>query len=160
MEEKLIRDGASFFGDAEPGYKTGELPARAPLAVGYVPQQTGAEPVYENADALARGTLFPGLDLPFMNVVNKGSPYAGTQLGELMAISFVAHELTLYLDTHTGDGEAFELLRRMLALKKEAHERYVRLHGPVSADDLLDRESFDWTRSPWPWETAEKGGGR
>ncbi|MDR2420574.1 MAG: spore coat protein CotJB [Oscillospiraceae bacterium] len=165
MDEKLIRKDPSFFGragagdktpGAEPGWKTGDLPGSAPLAAGYVPEQRSARPVYEAADALTRGTLFPGLDLPFMNVVNKDSPYAGTHLGELMAISFVTHELTLYLDTHTQDREAFELLRNMLALKKEAHERYARLYGPVSADDMPGGTAFSWTRSPWPWETTGK----
>jgi spore coat protein JB len=170
LEERLIRKDAPFFGaagagggdkapGAEPGFKTGVLPERAPLAAGYVPEQISARPVYEASDALTRGTLFPGLDLPFMNVVNKGSPYAGTHLGELMAISFVTHELTLYLDTHTQDREALELLRHMLALKKEARERYTRLHGPISADDMPSGTAFGWTRSPWPWEAAGKEAG-
>jgi spore coat protein JB len=136
-------------------YKTGSLPGRAPLAAGYVPEQESAAPIYENDSALTRGTLFPGLDLPFMNIVNKGSPYIGTPIGELMAIAFVAHELTLYLDTHTGDREAFKLLQRMLTLKKQARERYVRLYGPVSSDDLTESAAFTWTYSPWPWDAAE-----
>ena len=49
--------------------------------------------------ALARGTLFPGLDLPFMNLVNKPADLS-TPLCELMAMDFVIRELNLYLDTH------------------------------------------------------------
>ena len=51
------------------GYKQGSLPECAPLAVAYVPAQPGSQPAYDPEDALKRGTLFPGLDLPFMNMV-------------------------------------------------------------------------------------------
>lgn len=144
-------------GDADCGYKSGDLPSCAPLAAGFVPWQRNAQPVYESADALTRGTLFPGLDLPFMNLANKGNPYAGTPLGELMAISFVVHELVLYLDTHNNDAEAFALLKSMLRLRTEAYERYTRLYGPVSPADLAMSEKFDWTHSPWPWESGRGG---
>lgn len=34
----------------------------------YVPMQECVKPTYNTAEALSRGTLFPGLDLPFMNI--------------------------------------------------------------------------------------------
>ena len=43
----------------------GRLPASAPLANPYVPFQMENPPKYEPGKALVRGTLFPGLDLPF-----------------------------------------------------------------------------------------------
>ena len=43
------------------GYKTGSLPANAPLAAAYVPMQRSASPSYDANAALSRGTLFPGL---------------------------------------------------------------------------------------------------
>ena len=74
-------------------YKYGSLPSRAPLAAAYVPMQQSADPQYEPQSAIARGTLFPGLDLPFRGMVN--DPLPATPLGELMAIDFVAEELSL-----------------------------------------------------------------
>lgn len=50
------------------GCKEGTLPDCAPLAMAYVPMQRSVKPVYSTAEALSRGTLFPGLDLPFMNM--------------------------------------------------------------------------------------------
>ena len=89
-------------------FRNGSLPgAFAPLAMSYVPMQVSAAPNYEASEALARGTLFPGLDLPFMNIVNEKAPDVPT--AELMAIDFVTDELELYLDTHRDDKEAFEL---------------------------------------------------
>ena len=49
----------------------GRLPAMAPLANPYVPFQLDNPPRYEARKALVRGTLFPGLDLPFLGMVNK-----------------------------------------------------------------------------------------
>jgi spore coat protein JB len=140
------------------GYKSGEAPDCPPLAAGFVPFQRMNPPRYDAAEALTRGTLFPGLDLPFMNAANRGNPYAGTPLGDLMAIDFTLHELVLYLDTHGGDREAFELLRNLTALKKEGRERYVRLYGPLDTAELASQERFNWTHGPWPWEYKEVTG--
>ena len=52
-------------------YSEGRLPARAPLANPYVPFQLENPPRYEASKALVRGTLFPGLDLPLLGMVNK-----------------------------------------------------------------------------------------
>ena len=49
----------------------GRLPATAYLANPYVPFQIEDPPKYEPKVAIIRGTLFPGLDLPFMNMVNQ-----------------------------------------------------------------------------------------
>jgi len=140
------------------GCKNGELPPCAPLATAYVPAQESALPRYSNSDALTRGTLFPGLDLPFLNKVNKTHPYAGTPLGELMAIEFIVKELNLYLDTHARDEKAFQLMRSMTALLKEARERYVELYGPVTLADLASSSRYTWLTGPWPWEYDERTG--
>lgn len=139
----------------ENAYKFGKLPERAPLAAAFVPMQDSAAPAYESMEALSRGTLFPGLDLPFMNIVNNTLPHCPRT--ELMAICFVADELELYLDTHPQDKEAFNMYQTFLALKKEAHERYVKLAGPVVQNDMLCTNSFTWVDDPWPWEFRANG---
>ena len=133
----------------------GALPAIAPLASAYVPMQPGVEPRYEPQSAIGRGTLFPGLDLPFRGMVNK--PLPQTPLGELMAIDFVADELSLYLDTHKDDREAFELYQNVLALSKEAHEKYAEQCGPICKKDMLGMKAYRWLNDPWPWEVKERG---
>ncbi len=131
-------------------YQRGSLPGSAPLAAAYVPMQTSVTPAYEADDALMRGTLFPGLDLPFMGVINETLPCSPAS--ELMAVDFVVDELELYLDTHAEDEEAFALYQTMLALRAEAHERYVQRCGPINQHDMLGMESFAWLNGPWPWE--------
>ena len=51
-------------------FREGRLPAMAPLANPYVPFQLENSPKYEARKGMVRGTLFPGLDLPFMGKVN------------------------------------------------------------------------------------------
>ena len=47
------------------------LPAMAPLANPYVPFQADDPARYETGIGLVRGTIYPGLDLPFMGMVNQ-----------------------------------------------------------------------------------------
>ena len=143
------------FSNAEKNYKNGSLPGTsAALAMAYVPMQTSAMPNYETNEALSRGTLFPGLDLPFMNMVNENKEYS--PLSELMAIDFVTEELLLYLDTHSDDAEAFNMYQTFLALGKEAHKRYTELYGPICHKDMLGANSFCWLNDPWPWEYEDR----
>ena len=139
------------------GYKCGELPPCAPLAAGIVPAQQNAQPRYDQEKALIRGTLFPGLDLPLGNLVNKDA--ADVPLAELMAIQFAAHDLSLYLDTHAGDREAFVAYKDLLALCKEAEARYAKLVGPITKSDLAGEARFNWLKGPWPWEYPGKAVG-
>ena len=129
-------------------YRTGSLPDRFPLATALTPMQDSAEPSYESSEALSRGTLFPGLDLPFMQVVNPDLP--ATPMTEMMAIDFVVHELGLYLDTHAEDEEAFALFQSFLAMQKEARRRIVEMCGPMKKTDLLGADRYTWLCDPWP----------
>ena len=99
-------------------YKQGALPGCSALGLAVMPSQASSQPAYESEEALSRGTLFPGLDLPFMNIVNK-MPAKTTPLRELMALDFVCNELALYLDTHAEDTEAFATYQSMLKLYEE-----------------------------------------
>lgn len=139
------------------GYKCGSLPPCAPLAAGIVPAQQNAQPKYGSEKALARGTLFPGLDLPLGNIANNDT--ADVPLAELMAIHFAAHDLALYLDTHAGDKEAFETYKDLLKLCREADQRYAKRFGPITKADLAEEQRFSWLKGPWPWEYAGKEAG-
>ena len=141
----------------ENAYRYGSLPDPAPLAAAYIPMQESAEPAYETGKALARGTLFPGLDLPFMNLVN--DELSSTPLTEMMAIDFVTDELELYLDTHADDEEAFALYQTFLLMKQEAHERYVQRCGIVRQEDMLGMNEYAWLKDPWPWDYSPRRGG-
>ncbi len=129
----------------------GILPSPAPLANPYVPFQRNNPQKYLPSKGIMRGTLFPGLDLPFHAMVNEGEMW-GTPLAELMALDFAIKELQLYLDTHSKDKEALELMQSYIGMQREGMKKYVELYGPISIEDVEHAKSFTWLRDPWPWE--------
>lgn len=138
-------------------YKQGPLPDCAPLALAAVPMQQSAKPAFDSGEALVKGTLFPGLDLPFMDYVASGE-LTPTPLHELMALDFVTQELALYLNTHADDQEAFETWKCFTELAEEGRRRYAERYGPITRDETAMFSSWDWVNDPWPWEYMGKGG--
>ena len=130
----------------------GKLPATAPLANPYVPFQLDNPPKYEPKTAIIRGTLFPGLDLPFMNMVNQNE-LSTTPMAELQTMGFVLQELALYLDTHRDDKEAFEVYRTFQKIYKQGREQYEKECGPLTHLSAMEN-GYDWLKDPWPWEYA------
>ena len=139
------------------GDGSGRLAPCASLAYPYVPMQQNDPKRYEADTALTKGTLFPGLDLPFMDYVSPDCHVSG-ELGELMALDFVVDELGLYLDTHQNDTEALELFTQYAALAKEAERRYVAACGPLTQDQVTAARGYTWLKNPWPWDYRERDG--
>ena len=128
----------------------GYLPASAPLANPYVPFQAANTPKYQPAQAIIRGTLFTGLDLPFMGMVNINE-LPVTPLTELQVLSFGIQELALYLDTHPEDSEALELYRAYQKLYTEGKNKYEQMCGPLNHTQESSGP-YQWLTGPWPWE--------
>ena len=138
-------------------YKQGPLPSCAPLALGTIPMQQDAEPAYEKDEALVKGTLFPGLDLPFMDYAASGT-LENTPQYELMALDFVTQELALYLDTHADDKEAFDTWKCFKELAEEGRKRYAQRYGPLTRAQTAMFDKWVWPEEPWPWEFLANGG--
>lgn len=132
--------------------KEGMLPATAPLANPYVPFQQEDAPRYEPRKALVRGTLYSGLDLPFMGMINSTEKPI-TPLTELQTMSFALQELALYLDTHRDDKEALELYRTMQTMYARNRAEYEKECGPLTHMSPVGEE-HKWLSDPWPWEYA------
>ena len=133
----------------------GTMPACAPLAVPYVPFQQRGSQKYNQADALANGTVFPGLNLPFhMKAEAAGLP--DNHSTQLQALLFVVTELGLYLDTHQNDKEALALYLDYVKLAKEGRARYESMYGPLQQTEVT-AAGYTWLNDPWPWEVTEGG---
>ncbi len=131
----------------------GRLPDQAYLANPFVPFQAEGAPKYEARKALVRGTLFPGLDLPFMDMVNK-SELPVTPLSELQVLAFAVQELALYLDTHREDQEALELYRAYQEMYHNCMKAYAKEQGPTNHRTPV-QGPYRWVEDPWPWEYAK-----
>ena len=135
----------------EDAYRYGRLPAAAPLANPYVPFQEENPPIYETRKGLIRGTMFPGLDLPFMGMVNQKEKNV-TPMTELQALNFAIQELALYLDTHRDDSEALALYRSYQKMYDHCLEEFRKHHGPMNHTRTSESKNYDWLDDPWPWE--------
>lgn len=136
---------------AEETGRMGRLPAMAPLANTFVPFQLENPPKYEARKGMVRGTLFPGLDLPFKGMVNQQEKPI-TPMTELQALHFAIQELALYLDTHRDDKDALELYRSYQQMYERCQEEYKRAFGPLNHMRASKSDGYDWLDDPWPWE--------
>ena len=129
------------------------MPAMAPLANPYVPFQLDNPPKYDARKGIIRGTLFPGLDLPFMGMVNQ-KELPVTARTELQTLGFAIQELALYLDTHRDDEEALELYHQYQELYHKGMMIYNKDQGPLNHCAPDSRKTYNWLDDPWPWEYA------
>ena len=106
--------------------------------------------MYEPRKGLIRGTIFPGLDLPFMGMINKTEKNI-TPKTELQTLAFVIQELALYLDTHRDDKEALEMYRAYQKIYAEGRKKYEMEYGPLNHMSY-DGDTYRWLDDPWPWE--------
>ncbi len=131
--------------------RDGILPSVAPLANTFVPFQAENPSRYDARKGLIRGTLFPGLDLPFLGMVNqKEKPV--TPLSELQVLGFAIQELALYLDTHRDDREALELYQNYQKTYSHCKEEYLKQRGPMNHFQPSETKEYMWLNDPWPWE--------
>ena len=140
-------------------YRMGILPERAYLANPYVPVQKNNPPTYPARQGVVRGTLFPGLDLPYQGMVNSGT-LSETHMHELQALGFALVELGEYLDTHPNDVEAFSLFRSYADLYQKGRQEYERMHGPLTQKGSAVQGSYTWLNDPWPWDFAANEEGK
>lgn len=140
-------------GVASCGVERGSLPGKcAPMAFPYVPVQDKNSVRYSRMEALETGTLFPGLNLPFKDAIQRRTQLNNTALVELMALDFAIQELGLYLTTHAQDREALQLYWSYVQLCKEGREKYQAQYGPLLETDLTPEDGFAWLNDPWPWD--------
>lgn len=128
----------------------GRLPSPAPLANPYVPFQMENSPKYEANYGLIRGTIFPGLDLPFMGMVNTVEKKMTPKI-QMQTLAFAIQELALYLDTHRDDKEALELYQSYQKMYHDCMMKYGKEIGPLT--HITPAEGpYKWLDDPWPWE--------
>ena len=131
--------------------REGRLSAMAPLANPYVPFQLECPPRYEAVKAIIRGTLYPGLDLPFMGQVNN-QPLPDTPKANLQTLAFAIQELALYLDTHRDDREALQVYQDYQRMYNHCRNEYLKKRGPMNHTQVTTSSQYEWLNDPWPWE--------
>lgn len=135
----------------------GRMPATAPLANPYVPFQLEDSPKYDPRRGLIRGTMYPGLDLPFQGRVNTKELNI-TPMTELQVLNFAIQDLALYLDTHRDDHEALKTYQEYQKIYQQCREQYQTRNGPMNHLSADHSENYRWLDDPWPWEYSKNKG--
>ena len=135
------------------GVMEGTLPGRcASMVFPYISMQENNPQIFSEGDGLEKGTLFPGLHLPFHKQMKTRFGGKNSPLCELMALHFAIVELGLYLDTHRDDQDAFSLYSNYVKLYEEGKRRYEKQFGPLQQTSTAHLGSYTWLNEPWPWE--------
>ena len=148
---ELVQSNATYDSCA---VNAGMLPACAPLANPYVPFQSAGAQTYPASKGMVRGTMYPGLDLPFRGMVNN-TELNKTPMHNLQTLHFAIQELGLYLDTHPDDAEAVSLFNRYVEQYGDAMQQYEQQYGSLTQMGAALSGTYDWLKDPWPWDYTE-----
>lgn len=137
------------------GAELGDLPCDAPIGMTYTPMQRRNSPRFTAGEALDRGTLWPGLELPWKNNFSVRS-VSNTPLGEVQALDFALVELGMYLDTHPDDTDAIMLFRQYAKAYEEKKAAYEEAYGPLKMSSAGKGDRWNWIDNPWPWDYSDR----
>ena len=113
---------SSLFGLDAPAAtgRAGQLPL--PLAMAYVPPQKWTI-VYDNAEGLRRGTIFPALD-----------------------------DVVLFLDLNPTNEQALAFYHKNKAVLEELTRKYNETFGPLTDRQVQNKNCWTWLSTPMTWE--------
>lgn len=73
---------------------------------------------------------------------------------QIDAVEFALVETILYLDAYPENRRALEYYQTLLSERARLVEQYEKTVGPLTAYGNKNNTSWDWVKTPWPWETA------
>ena len=82
----------------------------------------------------------------------QGMHTCGTLLQRLREIRFSLQETVLYLDAYPDHGKALDYYHHLLEEAAELTKQYESTCGPLTVGGNKSRQSWDWVKTPWPWE--------
>ena len=87
------------------------------------------------------------------NGQGNGANRCHTLMNRIRAVDFALNETVLYLDAYPDCREALAYYHALLSQRKALMAQYEREVGPISAFGNASQNSWDWIKSPWPWQT-------
>lgn len=73
-------------------------------------------------------------------------------LKQIQTVDFALYEVVLYLDAYPENCEALELYHKLLTRRRALMTQYEEACGPLTAWGNVSTDSWDWVRTPAPWE--------
>ena len=71
---------------------------------------------------------------------------------KLRAVDFALVETALYLDAYPDSCEALAYYHQLLAEREALAADYAQHCGPMTHRDNRSQTSWQWVKTPWPWE--------
>ena len=71
---------------------------------------------------------------------------------QIREIDFCLVETVLYLDAHPDHPQALEYYHRLVDERQKLVEQYEASCGPLTVYGNTSHCSWDWVKTPWPWE--------
>ena len=75
-------------------------------------------------------------------------------LKKISTAQFAALDTQLFLDTHPGDEESVEKMKKYRDMAKPLIKEYEQKYGPLTKN-RNDANVWNWIKGPWPWESEE-----
>ena len=75
-------------------------------------------------------------------------------LKKISTAQFAALDTQLFLDTHPGDEESVEKMKKYRDMAKPLIKEYEQKYGPLTKN-RNDANAWNWIKGPWPWESEE-----
>lgn len=74
-------------------------------------------------------------------------------LTQIQAVSLMAVDLHLFLDTHPNDTEALKDYAKIAKQYQALEQQYEQQFGPVhNFGEASSFDNYNWTAEPWPWQ--------
>lgn len=73
-------------------------------------------------------------------------------LEQIMANSFAALDLKLYLNTHPNDKRALAKFKEFTAKAMELREKFESRYYPLTASANAKKDTWMWIENPYPWD--------
>ena len=73
----------------------------------------------------------------------------------LKALDFALIETGLFLNTHPQDAKALAYFNKLTEERNDALQTYYKNCGPLTLFDGVTKSSWDWVKTPWPWEMED-----
>lgn len=107
-------------------------------------------------EGFAKGNMQSNIYKPY-KLVNPSLPPVSNDrerlLLEVQKYSFAMWDLNLYLNTHPTDRNVMMLFDQYRTSYRKALSDYENKYGPLHVDSTKTNSvSWEWNKSPWPWE--------
>lgn len=71
---------------------------------------------------------------------------------KLQQIDFSIYDIVLYLDAYPDCKEALAYYHSLLDTRAVLASEYEHKYGPLTAFSNHNKCSWEWTKTPWPWQ--------